>query len=290
MDIARGRIRATGRALIDLHCHSTASDGLLLPKEVVAQAVAVGLSALALTDHDTTAGLGEAASAAREARLRFVGGCEFSVTVPWGEMHLLGYFLEPGGSELEAFLAGARADRERRAAVMVSRLVGLGIPISLDDVQREAEGAAVGRPHVARALLARGQVQDVQQAFDRYIGRGRPAYEPKRLPTLREVAALVHAHGGVVSAAHLKWRGTLETLRDLQAEGLDAVETRHPSHDGEVTATLTRAAAALGLARTGGSDWHGEPEGLDSHGMLGSEDVPDAWLDELEARRGGGKR
>jgi predicted metal-dependent phosphoesterase TrpH len=273
--------------LIDLHCHSTASDGLLTPAEVVGHAVAQGLTGLALTDHDTTAGLAAAAAAADDHGLRFVGGCEFSVEVPWGEMHLLGYFIAPGAADLEEFLRGARADRDRRAAVMVTRLSGLGLAISLDDVRRAAGTGSLGRPHVARALLERGYVTTVQQAFDRYIGRGRPAYEPKHLPTFAHVTALVHAHGGVVSAAHLKHRGTREVLAALQAEGLDAVETRHPSHDGEVVANLTHAAEALGLARTGGSDWHGEIHPIESHGMLGSLDVPDAWLDELERRRGG---
>jgi predicted metal-dependent phosphoesterase TrpH len=273
--------------VIDLHCHSTASDGLLAPAEVVAFAGRAGLTSLALTDHDTTAGLAEAQQAATSHGIRFVGGCEFSVEVAWGEMHLLGYFLAPGDPDLEEFLAGARADRERRAGVMVSRLTGLGLAVTLDEVRREAGAGAVGRPHVARALLHRGHVPTIQAAFDRYIGKGRPAYEEKQLPTLASVADLVHQRGGLVSAAHLKRRGTLEALAGLQRDGLDAVETRHPSHDGEVIASLTTAAERLGLGRTGGSDWHGETDPIASHSMLGSQQVPDEWLADLDRRRAG---
>ena len=273
------------RDVIDLHCHSTASDGLLSPAAVVRTAAEAGLSAIALTDHDTTAGLPEAQAEGARLGVRVVGGCEFSVGVEWGEMHLLGYFIPHDDPQIETFLTGARADRDRRAHEMVSRLVGLGLVLRFEDVAREAAGGAIGRPHVARALKAAGHVKTVQQAFDRYIGRGRPAFVDKRLPTLRALADLVHAKGGLVSAAHLKSLGTLANLAALQADGLDAVETRHPSHDGDAVATLTDAALSLGLARTGGSDWHGEVDAIGTHARLGSQNVPDEWLVELEARR-----
>ncbi len=270
--------------MIDLHCHSTASDGLRSPAAVVAAAHAAGLTAIALTDHDTTAGLDAAREAGAASGVRVVGGCEFSVAAPWGEMHLLGYFLEPGDPTIERFLAAARQDRTRRAAAMVGRLRELGLAISDGDVAREADGAAMGRPHVARALRRLGHVGSIQAAFDRYIGFGRPAFVAKALPTFAAVAELVHRRGGVVSAAHLKAHGTHEVLASLQGEGLDAVEVRHPSHDGDRVAILTEAALALGLARTGGSDWHGEELPAGSHGALGSQSVPAEWLDALEAR------
>ncbi len=271
--------------MIDLHCHSTASDGVLPPAEVVAVAAAAGLTAMALTDHDTTAGLDEARAAGAQLGVEVVGGCEFSVGVEWGEMHLLGYFIEPGDRDIEEFLVAARADRTRRARDMVSKLVGLGLAISYDDVARESGGGAIGRPHVARALLERGHVHAIQQAFDRYIGRGRPAFVEKALPKLADVAGLVHRRGGVVSAAHLKSRGTLAELTRLKADGLDAVETRHPSHTGDYLATITDAALALDLARTGGSDWHGERDAAGTHAQLGSQQVPDEWLTLLRTRR-----
>lgn len=271
--------------MIDLHCHSTASDGLLVPAEVVRTAAEAGLSAIALTDHDTTAGLREAQRVGETLGVRVIGGCEFSVAVEWGEMHLLGYFIPHDDPAIEGFLTDARADRDRRGHEMVSALVGLGLMVRFEDVAREAAGGAVGRPHVARALKSAGHVRTVQQAFDKYIGRGRPAYVEKRLPTLRAVADLVHSRGGIVSAAHLKSFGTLDNIRTLQANGLDAVETRHPSHDGETVANITEAALVLGLGRSGGSDWHGEVDAIGTHARLGSQDVPDEWLVDLEARR-----
>lgn len=271
--------------MIDLHCHSIASDGLLVPAEVVRTAAEAGLSAIALTDHDTTAGLREAQRVGETLGVRVIGGCEFSVAVEWGEMHLLGYFIPHDDPAIEGFLTDARADRDRRGHEMVSALVGLGLMVRFEDVAREAAGGAVGRPHVARALKSAGHVRTVQQAFDKYIGRGRPAYVEKRLPTLRAVADLVHSRGGIVSAAHLKAFGTLDNIRTLQANGLDAVETRHPSHDGETVANITEAALVLGLGRSGGSDWHGEVDAVGTHARLGSQDVPDEWLVDLEARR-----
>lgn len=271
--------------MIDLHCHSTASDGLLVPSEVVRAAAEAGLTAIALTDHDTTAGLPDAQATGESLGVRVVGGCEFSVGVEWGEMHLLGYFIPHDDPGIEAFLVHARSDRDRRGHDMVTRLASLGVLIGFDEVARAAAGGAIGRPHVARALKTAGHVRTVQQAFDKYIGRGRPAYVEKQLPTLREVADLVHARGGIVSAAHLKSFGTLANITALQADGLDAVETRHPSHDGETVANITDIALRLGLGRTGGSDWHGEVDTVGTHAQLGSQDVPNEWLDELEVRR-----
>jgi predicted metal-dependent phosphoesterase TrpH len=248
-------------------------------------AAAAGLEAIALTDHDSTAGLAEARAAGARLGVRVIGGCEFSVAAPWGEMHLLGYFLEPGDPAIERFLVDARAKRETRGQAMLDRLHGLGINIPREVLAQEAAGGAVGRPHVARALQRLGHVSSVQAAFDRYIGRGRPAYVDKELPSLEALATLVHSRGGLVSAAHLKYQGTREVLQQLKAQGLDAVETRHPSHDGDRVATLTELALELDLGRTGGSDWHGEHDPIGTHATLGSQQVPSAWLVELEARR-----
>ncbi|HXE56515.1 MAG TPA: PHP domain-containing protein [Gemmatimonadales bacterium] len=269
-------------ATVDLHLHTTASDGSLAPSELVARARAAGLAAIAITDHDTTAGVAAAIDAGARLGVRVVSGCEFSVAAPWGEMHLLGYFLPLDSPDLEDFLARCRRDRERRAEDMVTRLRAHGVPIEVRDVAGEAAGGAVGRPHVARALLRRGVVGTVEEAFDRFIARGRPCFVEKRLPAFAEVADLVHRLGGVVSAAHLGERGTRAALRRFQAEGLDAVETRHPAHHPDRCAWLTESALALGLLRTGGSDWHGDPAGGYS---LGSQDVPIDWLEALEDRR-----
>jgi 3',5'-nucleoside bisphosphate phosphatase len=283
VDVARRGIPPVG--VIDLHCHSTASDGLLSPGAVVQRAAAIGLTAVALTDHDTIAGVAEARAAADQAGMRFVAGCEFSADAPWGEIHLLGLFLDADDQPLNTFLTAARADRRRRAEEMLDKLAQLGMPMARGDLDAHLGGGAVGRPHVARLLLAREAVHSVQEAFDRYLGLGRPAYVAKRLPAVAEVAERVHAAGGLVSAAHLKRWGTREAIAGLQAQGVDAVETRHPGHTPDMVAAITTAALAMGLARTGGSDWHGESDTQGTHAMLGSQRVPDEWLDELMALR-----
>jgi predicted metal-dependent phosphoesterase TrpH len=272
---------------VDLHVHSTASDGGLTPEAVVERARAAGLAAIALTDHDTVAGVPAAVAAGEQIGLRVVGGCEFSSAAPWGEMHVLGYFLPSHSPELESFLERCRADRVRRAREMVTRLQGLGVRLDFDAVLLQAKGGAVGRPHVARAIVRQGGATDVSNAFDRFIGRGRPAFVDKNLPTFREIAELVHSVRGVVSVAHIKERGTRSFLERLKREGLDAVETRHPSHDPELRARLTESALRLGLLRSGGSDWHGDPEPGETHGALGSQEVPLEWLDRLEELRAG---
>ena len=160
-----------------------------------------------------------------------------------------------------------------------------GVVLDFEDVLRQAGGAAVGRPHVARAIVHGGGAAGMSEAFDRYIGRGRPAFVEKVLPTFAEVAELVHSVRGLVSVAHLKDRGTRAFLERLKGQGLDAVETRHPSHDPDARARLTDIALALGLLRTGGSDWHGDPEPGESHGTIGSQEVPLEWLDRLDQHR-----
>lgn len=267
---------------VDLHMHSTASDGVLPPAGVVRRAAQVGLAAIALTDHDTVGGVAEATAEGERVGVRVVSGCEFSAAAPWGEMHVLGYFLPIDDPTLNEFLKRCRGDRIRRAREMVQGLQAWGVDVTFDEVVAEANGAAIGRPHLARVLMRRGKVASVEDAFREWLGRGRPAYVDKRLPAFHEVAALVHSVGGIVSAAHLKERGTRATLTAFRDEGLHAVETRHPGHSGEVRARLTALAAALGLLRTGGSDWHGDEVGEGTHAMLGSQSVPPEWLELMD--------
>ncbi len=268
-------------ATIDLHLHSTASDGSLAPQAVVRRALAAGLSAIALTDHDTVGGIPEAVEAGERLGVRVVAGCEFSAAAPWGEMHVLGYFLPSDSPLLEAFLERCRADRVRRAQAMVEQLQRLGVCLSFDDVLHESDGGAVGRPHVARAIVRQGGAIDLGDAFDRYLGRGRPAFVEKTLPAFHAITELVHAVGGLVSIAHLKERGSRTFIEQLKGQGLDAVETRHPSHDPDLRARLTDITLKLDLLRTGGSDWHGDPEPGVTYGTIGSQQVPIEWLDRL---------
>ena len=249
------------------------------------RAGAAGLAAIALTDHDTTDGVAAALREGTALGVRVVPGCEFSVKAPWGELHLLGYFLPVGDPRLEEFLAGTRAARRRRAEQIVGRLRRLGLDIAVADVESVADGGAVGRPHVARVLVERGASTDMNDAFHRYLGRGRPGYVEKPLPALGHVADLVHAVGGIVVAAHLGDHGSEGQIRQFQEEGLDGLEVRHPSHSPAAERRLTHIAARLGLGVSGGSDWHGDTELGDEHAPLGGMDVPMEWLEKLEERR-----
>ena len=248
------------------------------------------LVAIALTDHDTLDGVNAARAAATPLGVRIVPGCEFSVKAPWGEMHLLGYFLTPGHQALESFLTETREARKRRGQEMVARLQRAGVPIDLSDVESQANGGALGRPHVARALIHRGAADDFNDAFTRFLGRGKAGYVPKPLPALETVTALIHEVGGVAVAAHLGEHGTEPQLRQFQTAGLDGVEIRHPRHSPAAEARLGRLADKLGLVVSGGSDWHGDGDEGASHAPLGGMDVPVEWLEALERRRGKSSR
>jgi predicted metal-dependent phosphoesterase TrpH len=247
----------------------------------------VGLAAFALTDHDTTDGIADATYEGRKLGIRVIPGCEFSVRAPWGELHVLALFLSPENEQLQVFLKDTRDARRRRGEQIVAKLQGLGVAIALDDVRAQligGDGGALGRPHVARALVDCGACEDISDAFRRYLGRGRAAYVEKPLPNLGEVTALVHGVGGLTVAAHLGDHGTEGQIRQFQDQGLDGIEVRHPSHPPAVEQRLTRIAERLGMAISGGSDWHGESEYGNSHAPLGSMQVPDAWLEQLERR------
>jgi predicted metal-dependent phosphoesterase TrpH len=271
--------------VVDLHLHSTASDGGATPDDVVRRAVAAGLATIALTDHDTLSGVGEAVAAGEAVGVRVVAGCEFSVKVWWGELHLLGYFLPPDHPELSRFLASQRDGRVGRAEEIVRRLVALGVDLSMEEVERHTEGESVGRPHVARAMVDVGAALSINDAFDRYLSDRGPAYVPKPLPDLETVTALVRRVGGVTSAAHLKERGTRKTLTRLRQAGVDAVEVLHPSHDDGTVSRLRAWSTDLGLLKSGGSDWHGEDAATDPRRKIGGLSVPREWLEELERLR-----
>ena len=249
------------------------------------RAHAAGLAAIALTDHDTTAGVPEAAAEGARLEVRVVSGCEFSVRAPWGELHLLGYFLPPEDDKLQAFLSGTRAARRHRGQEMVDRLQQLGLDIDIGHVTAQSGEGALGRPHVARALVERGLIPDIGEAFTQYLGRGKPAYVAKPLPTLRVVTDLVHAVGGLAVAAHLGERGSEGQIRQFQEQGLDGLEVRHPSHSAATETRLSKIAERLGLAVSGGSDWHGDTLLGETHAHLGESDVPLEWLERLERRR-----
>ena len=252
---------------IDLHCHSDVSDGTESPAGVVRRAAAAGLDVLALTDHDSTAGLPAAAEAGRELGVDVRLGCEISCLRDGVSVHLLGYLFDPADAVLSRELELIRTDRVRRAAAMVDRLRELGLDLAYDRVLAIAgDAASVGRPHIARAMVDIGVVPDVPAAFtDEWIGNHGRAYVEKR--SLDPVAAvqLVRDAGGVAVCAHpgAAKRGVVreELVEEMAAAGLSGVEVDHPDHDDEDRARIAALAQRLDLVRTGSSDDHGRLTG-----------------------------
>jgi len=265
---------------VDLHAHSTASDGACAPATGVATAHAAGLAAFALTDHDTLAGIPEAQAAADACGLRLVPGVELSVHHGPLEVHLLGLHIRDVAG-LQAKLEVIRGHRVARAEAIVKRLGGLGVQLSMEAVLAAAAGGAVGRPHVARALIAGGFVKDNREAFDRYLGAGKPAYVDKERLEVAEGVALIHAAGGIAVMAHPGSEGRREAIEPLVAAGLDGLEVRHPSHSSEDVKRLAALADFFKLVPSGGSDWHGAMQG---GRVLGAMQVPLAWLEAQDAR------
>ena len=270
---------SSAERFIDLHMHSTASDGLLAPAGVVGAARAAGLTAIALTDHDTVEGVAEARTAGDSLGVRVIAGVELSAHEGDRELHVLGLHLTRLGA-LEERLVALRATRRVRAAQIVDKLRALGFPIELEAVWREAGEGAVGRPHIARVLIANGWVKDHRDAFDRLIGSGRPAYVPKQRLPLAEAVQMLHDAGGLAIMAHPGSDGTRSRLEAFKRIGFDGVEVRHPSHSVEDIARLGTLADYLGMVPSGGSDWHGS---VDGPRTIGNMRVPLAWLERQDA-------
>lgn len=248
---------------IDLHSHSSCSDGTDTPTALLRRAARLNIDVLALTDHDTAVGWGEAAAEAQRVGIEFVRGIEISTVYRRHSVHLLGYGVDPDQPELRDTLHRTREGRSDRLAVMLARLADLGMPLAEDDVRR-AQGAApaLGRPHVADALIEAGYVVDRQEAFDRFLGDDGPAYVARWSPQLADAIHLVHRAGGVAIIAHPWGRGskdvlTLPTLTELAALGLDGWEVDHHDHDESERAALGEHADRLHVLATGSSDYHG---------------------------------
>jgi 3',5'-nucleoside bisphosphate phosphatase len=273
-----GPVGTTG--LVDLHMHSTASDGSRSPAEVVRAAKRASLAAIALTDHDSVAGLPEARQVGGELGVRVINGVELSAVEGESETHLLGLHLGDT-AVLERGLSDLRDMRGRRAARIVELLQSQGVQVTLDDVLLQAGTGAIGRPHVARALVADGWAVDVRDAFDRYLGAGRPAYVAKDQLGMRDAIAMVHAAGGLAVLAHPGSSATRERLEALLALGLDGVAVQHPSHSPQDTARIRTFSEQLGLLLSGGSDWHGAGDGPRTIGMM---QVPMEWLTRQDER------
>jgi predicted metal-dependent phosphoesterase TrpH len=265
---------------VDMHMHSTASDGALPPEGVIAAAHAAGLAVVALTDHDTVAGVPAAREAGERLGVRVVTGVELSASYGDEEIHLLGLHLERL-DVIESELVNFRGQRVLRAEQMVEKLNALGVPVTMDAVLLAAKGGAVGRPHVARAVITGGWARDNREAFDRYLGNGRPAYVGKPRLEVADAVAMVHAAGGIVLYAHPGAAGRRERVEALARAGLDGLEVRHPSHSSEDVARLGALVDFFGMVPTGGSDWHGAAEGPRTIGCMR---VPYQFLERQEAR------
>jgi len=265
---------------VDLHSHSTASDGSRAPADVIREAKRVGLAAIALTDHDTLDGIGEATATGEELGVRVVPGVELSAVEGDSETHILGLHLTDT-REMEEALVGLREMRRSRAERIVMRLNELGVRVEFASVLEQAAGGAIGRPHVARAMIAEGWAVDFRDAFDRYLGNGRPAYVSKDRLAVTDAIGLIHRAGGLAVLAHPGQAGTRDRVEAFVRQGIDGLEVRHPGHTSEDTVRLAALVAHFSLVASGGSDWHGAAEGPRLLGMM---HVPAEWLQIQDSR------
>ncbi|MBX3301973.1 MAG: PHP domain-containing protein [Nitrospira sp.] len=247
---------------LDLHLHTTHSDGSCTPTEVVGLAHQARVTALAITDHDITSGIPEAIAAGEQYGIEIIPGVEISSVVGSSELHILGYFLDWQSTLLNERFKSLRDSRHRRNPQIVDRLQSLGIDITYDDVRALAGSDSVGRPHIARALMDKGVVTSAKEAFDRFLGEGKPAYVPRELPSPAEAIHWIKAARGLAVLAHPTWvkltdQTLAELARQLKAEGLDGVEVYYSTHAARQTREYLSLAQQLGLLVTGGSDFHG---------------------------------
>jgi 3',5'-nucleoside bisphosphate phosphatase len=270
--------------VIDLHTHTTASDGRCDPVDLVARASAAGLQVLSVTDHDTVAACATAAGACAVARIEFVPGIEITAVRDDLDVHTLGYFLDPASPALSAFLSAQRQDRIDRVRAMGDLLIAHGMALDVDAILQPAyddPSMSAGRPWLARALVASGYVTSTSDAFDRWLGHGRPAFVPRRGPSPEVVIAKIHEAGGLASIAHPGLLGHDEWLAGFVAAGADAIEVYHTDHDADATSRYLALAARFGVAITGGSDYHGDA----AHGgrALGTVPLPPEAFERLKA-------
>jgi predicted metal-dependent phosphoesterase TrpH len=254
--------------------HSTASDGALEPGDVVRAAAATGLGAIALTDHDTIEGVAAARKVGAELGVEVIAGVELSAFESERETHLLGLHLV-ALDVLDSQLASFRVARRERAEKIVATLNALSIPITLEAVLAEAGSGSIGRPHIARVMVAGGWARDIRDAFDRFLGFRKPAFVPKQTLGLADAIRMVHSAGGLAILAHPGGSGVRQWLESLAALGLDGVEVRHPGHNAEDIARIGALADHLDLVPSGGSDWHGDTTGPR---VLNAMRVPEEWL------------
>lgn len=273
---------------IDLHIHTTASDGRFAPGEIVRRAAEAGLSVIAITDHDNVDGIAPAlAAAAAFPQLRVIAGVEISSDIPDGEVHLLGYCLDYTNRELLAALERMRSSRVTRARKMVTRLAELGLPVAWERVLEFAGDGSIGRPHIAQALLEKGYIGSLAEAFDGYLERNGPAYVGRDKLTPAGAVELILAAGGLPVMAHPMTVPDPEAMiGELQASGLIGIEVYYAGHSAATVQRLAALAAQTGLIPTGGSDYHGLDDSTQAAGAeakLGQVAVPQESVERLLA-------
>lgn len=270
--------------MIDLHMHTTASDGRLTPADLIDRVAAAGLTTIAVTDHDTAGAVDEATRLAAARGIRVVPGIEITAVDEGRDVHMLAYFIDHRDATLDAFLVRQRALRIDRVREIGERLAAHGVAVDVDALierARSRPGTAIGRPWLARALVRTGHVLSVSEAFERWLGQGQPAFVPRSGPTPFDVVDLVHAAGGVVSFAHPGVTQKDALLGPLAEAGLDAIEIHHSDHAPDVRERYRTLAESLGVATSGGSDFHGTGE---TRATLGRVWLPAHEFAALEAR------
>lgn len=266
----------------DLHTHSTASDGIEAPETVVALAREAGLAAIAIADHDTVAGF-MALSPESTLGVRVIPAIEMSANVDAAEVHILGYFVDPTSAFLTEQLAHLQRRRLDRIERFCDRLTAIGLPLTVPEVLAFATGSSVGRPHIARAMISRGYVQSVGEAFDLYLAGGRPGFVPRNDMTPEAAIKIIHQAGGVATLAHPFTTGDPDgTVARLLPDGLDAIEVEYSAYGEPERDQLRSLAHSAGLIMTGGSDFHGREHR--SEVTIGSGSVALETVAELEAR------
>lgn len=271
--------------MIDLHLHTTVSDGRSTPLELVELARAAGLTVMAVTDHDTTGAVADVQAFARERGFEAITGIEITAVELTRDVHMLGYFMDVRHRGFQDFLKVQRGRRIARLEQIAARLGELGMPVDISaalSLARLQSNISMGRPQVARAMVAAGYVKDIREAFDRWLGSNCPAFVARVGPTPEDVIAIVHQAGGVVSLAHPGRTKIDERIEPLRDAGLDAIEVFHSDHDEALVDRYAVMAAGLGLLATGGTDFHGDPA---SPLRPGSVTLPAPEWEQLRAAR-----
>ncbi|MCA1660273.1 MAG: PHP domain-containing protein [Verrucomicrobiaceae bacterium] len=270
--------------MIDLHLHTTASDGRLSPGALVSRVAAAGITVMSVTDHDTIAGLAEVRAAADAATVRLIDGIEITAIHDGRDVHILGYFINPSDPTFGNFLRVQRSRRVERLREIGGRLARMGVVVDVDSlltIAAQMPGASVGRPLIGRALITAGHVASMQEAFDRFLAAGQPAFVPRVGKRPSEVVDVIHAAGGIASMAHPGVTRQPAVMASLVGAGLDAIEVYHSDHSPETQHELRTFAEQHRLLVTGGSDYHGD----DSRDRpLGRSVLPGADLSRLDDR------